>query len=439
MQVTVSRVSPVVVNLRVELPQERVSSELQKAYNAVSRDAQIKGFRKGKVPRPLLKQYYGPRIELDVANNLVSETLDAAIRESKVETIGAQPKIDTVDPFADNKPWSYVATVEVRPEISEINYGVLTLTKKVYTIDEHDIDGVINEKREEHSTVQTPEPMRPAQKTDSVTFDWDLVLDGTVMPEFAAKGRTAELGRGVLFPEVEAGLLGVQPGEEKAIDVTFPESHSRKELAGKTATLNVRVTALQEKILPAVDDELAKDLGAESLDALRATVRADLEKKFAEKSSDEVKDEAINLLVKAHEVDVPPSLLSQILQQMRQQMVRGFNMKGNEASVLDQILTPEATLRARAGLLLTEIARQNGLLVTDADLTAAMEEIAKERSVAVQRVRAEYQSEAKRQDLIGRVLEDKVTAFLLSKATITEVTTPTHTHDEAHEAPTETK
>lgn len=439
MQVTVSRVSPVIVNLRVELPQERVSSELQKAYNAVARDAQIKGFRKGKVPRPLLKQYYGPRIELDVANNLVNETLDAAIRESKVESIGAQPKIDVVDPMAENKPWSYIAAVEVRPEIGEINYGVLTLTKKVYVIDDHDIDGVLSEKLDEQSTVQTPEPMRPARLTDSVTFDWDLSVDGQEMADFAAKGRTAELGRKVLFPEVEEGLLGMQPGEVKDVQVTFPETHSRKELAGKTATLRVRVTALQEKVVPALDDEFAKDVGAESLEALRASVRADLEKKFAEKSNDEVKDEAINLLVKAHEVEVPPTLLSQILQQMRSQMVRGTAIKGDMASALDEILKPEALVRARAGLILTEIARQNGLLVTDADLNEAMEEIARERRVAVQRVRAEYQNEARRQDLIGRALEDKVTAFLLAKATITEQPTPTHTHDEAHDAPAETK
>lgn len=439
MQVTVSRVSPVVVSLRVELPQERVRTEMERAYNTVSREAQIKGFRKGKVPRPLLKQYYGAKIEYDVANRLVNETLDDAIRDSKVETIGAQPKIDAPDPINENAAWHYVASVEVRPEINEINYGALVLTKKVYTVDEHDIEHVLDEKREEHSTVQTPEPMRPAQKTDSVTFDWDLLLDGVSMPEFAAKGRTAEIGRGVLFPEVEAGLEGMLPGDVKDIVVTFPESHSRKELAGKSATLRVTVSALQEKVLPGLDDEFAKDVGAESLEALKASIRADLEKKYAEKSDDEVKDEAINLLVKEHEVEVPPTLLSQILQQMRQQMVRGLGMAGSNTDALDNILRPEATLRARAGLLLTEIARQNSLLVTDADLAAAMEEIAKERSVAVQRVRAEYQSEARRQDLIGRVLEDKVTAFLLSKATITEQVTPTHTHDEAHDAPADTK
>ncbi|MEZ4390878.1 MAG: trigger factor [Polyangiales bacterium] len=305
MQVTVSRVSPVVVSLRVELPQERVRTEMERAYNSVSREAQIKGFRKGKVPRPLLKQYYGAKIEYDVANRLVNETLDDAIRDSKVETIGAQPKIDAPDPIKENAAWHYVASVEVRPEIGEINYGALVLTKKVYTVDEHDIEHVLDEKREEHSTVQTPEPIRPAQKSDSVTFDWDLLLDGVSMPEFAAKGRTTEIGRGVLFPEVEAGLEGMLPGDVKDIVVTFPESHSRKELAGKSATLRVTVSALQEKVLPTLDDEFAKDVGAESLEALKASIRADLEKKYAEKSDDEVKDEAINLLVKEHEVEVP--------------------------------------------------------------------------------------------------------------------------------------
>jgi len=433
MQVTVSRVSPVVVSLRVALPKARVSTEIDKAFNTLARDAQIKGFRKGKVPRPLLKQYYGAQVELDVANRLINETLDDAIRESKVEPIGAQPRVETADALGgEGSEWSYTANVEVRPEITSIDFSVLALTKKVYEIDEHDIGHVLDEKLEEHGTIQTPDPMRAARKTDSVTFDWDLVLDGVEMPEFAARGRTAELGRGVLFKEVESGLEGTQPGDEKAIEVSFPETHSRKELAGKTATLKVRVTALQEKVLPALDDEFAKDVGAESLEALKASIRADLEKQFATKSEDELKDEAINLLVKAHAVEVPPYLLAQILQQMRQTMVRGLAMKGGDTSMIDQILKPEAELRARAGLLLTEIARQNGLLVTDADLNARIEEVAKERSVAVQKVRAEYQNEAKRQDLIGLVLEDKVTAFLLSKATITEQKTPTHDHAAEH-------
>lgn len=439
MQVTVSRVSPVVVSLRVEFPLERVRNEIQRAYKTVSRDAQIKGFRKGKVPMPLLKQYYGPKIELDVANLLINQTLDEAIRDSKVESIGAQPKIDSAEPLSENKPWAYVASIEVRPEISEISFDSLLLTRKVYSIDEHDIEHVLAEKREEHSTVETPDPMRPAQKSDAVTFDWDLLVDGVVLSDFAAKGRTAEIGRGVLFPEVEAGLEGMLPGEVKDIEVNFPATHSRKELAGKTATLRVTVNALQQKVLPALDDEFAKDVGADSLEALKASIRSDLEKQYAVKAEDELKDEAINLLVKAHEVEVPPTLLAQILQQMRSQMVRGLGMAGSNLEALDNILRPEATLRARAGLLLTEIARQHGLQVSEADLAASMEEIAKERSVAVQRVRAEYQTESRRQELIGRVLEDKVTAFLLSKATITDQPTPTHTHDEAHDAPGETK
>lgn len=439
MQVTVSRVSPVVVSLRVALPKERVSSEIEKAYNSISREAQIKGFRKGKVPRPILKQYYGAQVEYDVANKLIDATLDAAIRESNVEPIGAQPKVEVNDPLKTDADWSYTAAIEVRPEIANIDYGVLSLTKKVYEIDDHDIQHVLDEKREEHATLQTPEPMRPAVKTDSVTFDWDLLLDGVEMPEFAARGRTTELGRGVLFTEVEEGLIGTQPGETKDIAVSFPETHSRKELAGKTATLRVKVTGLQAKILPALDDEFAKDVGSESLDALKASIRADLEKQYAEKSDDEVKDEAINLLVKAHAVEVPPYLLTQILTQMRQTMVRGMAMKGGDTSMIDNILRPEAELRAKAGLLLTEIARQNGLLVTDADLAARMEQIAKERSVAVQKVRAEYQNEARRQDLIGMVLEDKVTAFLLSKATITETKVPTHSHDSTGAESAETK
>lgn len=415
MQVTVSRVSPVEVSLLVSLPKEKVSSALDKAYGELSRTARIKGFRPGKVPRGVLKQYFGVRVVSDVLQKLVDETLPTAMQENRLEAV-ALPKVEPSGDLFKTDDWSYVALVEVRPEMESIDCGALALSRKSYPVSDEDVAKVIERRRDEHATLRTPEPARPARATDTVTFDLDVVVDGETKSEFAARGRTAEVGRGTLLPEIEAALDGASVGETKDVTVTFPETHRQADLAGKTATLKVTVTAIQEKVLPELDDEFAKDLGHIDLASFQQEVRAELERAAKERAEDELKNDAIEALVKANPVAAPPSLTTQVMDQVR----RELRLSSGGAPVDEEKVRSEAEDRVRAGLLLTELARKNNLLVTDADLNAKLEEMSKETGRAVQRLRAEYREGQKRDLLVSSVLEDKVLAFVLSKATITD-------------------
>lgn len=432
MQVTVSRTSPVNVELQVALPKDKVHGELEKAFNELGKVAQIRGFRKGKVPRPILRQYFGPRVANEVVKKLIDDTLPNAIRDQKLEPVNT-PEVISDEELKGDADWSYTVRMEVRPDIADVDYSVLTLSRKVYQVDDHDVQHVLDAKREEAATLRTPDPARPVQAHDQVSVDLDVVIDGTERPEFGARGRTVEAGGGTLLKELDEGLIGMAVDETREFQVTFPEAHRQSELRGRTAAVKVTVKGLQEKVLPEIDDEFAKDLGKESLDELRGSIRADLEKDYKERAEDELRNDAVEKLVAAHAIAVPPSLTTQVVAQMKPEATREFLMMGSAAPQdLEDRLRPEAERRVRAGLLLTEIARVNGLQVTDADLNGRLEEMAKSTGKAVQKLRVEYRDQKKREMLIGAVLEDKVVDFLLAKATITEQQVPTHAHDHEH-------
>ena len=422
MQVTVSRVSPVEISLRVALPKERVSSALEAAYSELGKQAQIRGFRKGKVPRPLLKQYFGGQVAEQVARKLVDETLNGAIRDQRIEPLN-QPRVEALDDLSGAAEWSYTASMEVRPDIGELQLASLEITRTIYPVADEDVNKAVELKREESATLRTPDPARPAAAGDTVTIDMNLWLDGAERPEFSSKGRPVEVGASKLLKAIDDALVGMSVGETREVDVAFPESHRQRELAGKTAQMKVTATALQEKVLPELDDDFAKDVGKESLEQLRADLRAELEKAAKERSDDEARGAAVEAFVKANPIPVPPSLVEQAMGAMRQEFARSFAMRGESVPAeIGAMLQKEAEDRMRAGLLLTELARVNNIAVTDDDIAAQLEELSKETGKAVQKLRVEYREKGKRDQLVAQVLEGKVLDLLLAKVTVTEKT-----------------
>ena len=432
MQVTVSRVSPVEVELKISLPKDRVTSALAKAFVAVGKQAQIKGFRKGKVPLPLLKQYFGDRVANDVANQLVDETLNKAIAEHKLEPV-TQPNVTPDTMLAENTDWAYTAKLEVRPEVKDIKLDGIDLKKKIFTVTDADVDHQIEHLREHHANLQAPEPARAVKKGDLVTLDYDVTIDGAAREDLNLRNRTVEVGNGKLLNELDAGIPGMNAGESKDINVSFDEKHAREDLRGKTATLKVTVTEIREKVLPAVDDEFAKDTGHDNLAALKAKVRADIEKEAKETTEMELREDAVNAIVEKNPVDVPPSLLNNAVSILAREIAQAERMRGAELDA-EKIIAEaktQAESRVRAGLLLGELAKQNSLTVTEDDLNARLEEMAKETNKAVAKLRAEHRDPKKREALANAVLEDKVMALLLSKVKVTEVPSdkPLHVHE----------
>lgn len=435
MQVTASRVSPVEIGLKVSLPKERVTIALAKAYEALGKQAQIRGFRKGRVPLALLKKYFGERVDTDVARQLVKDSLDKAIAGQKVLAVG-QPEITLDEPIVENSDWAYKVKLEVRPEIKDIVLDGIELKRTVYTVADGDVDHYIGHMRDEHSNLEAPEPLRPAQKGDLVTLDYDVTIAGAPRADLNTRNRTVEVGQGRLLDELDAGIPGMNVGETRDIAVTFNATHPRDDLRGKTATIRVTVSEIREKELPALDDEFAKDVGHENLAALRAKIRTDLETQMTETSDGQLREDAMLALVAKNPVVVPPSLVKSAVSMLAREIAQQHRVNGetlDAAHVIEEAKALAET-RVRAGLVLSELAAQNHLEVSEEDLNNRIDAMAKATGKAAARLRAEHREPKLREALANAVLEDKVMSLLLSKVKITDVAAvmPTHDHDHHH-------
>ncbi len=434
MEVSVSRVSTVLLDLKVSLPKEQVRTAISKAYIELGRNAQIRGFRRGKVPPKLLRQFFGQKVAIEVSEQLVQDSLPKALESQKIDPI-APPTLKDIVPLDENNDWHYTAAVEVRPEIAEIKLDGISVTRLVHTFDDHDVEHQIDHLRDDHATLRTPEPPRAAQTTDLVTLDYDVTIDGAVREDLQTRARSVEVGRGKLLTELEAAIPGMSIGDQKDVTVTFAADHTREDLRGKTATLKVTIKDIRERVLPELDDEFAKDLGHDDLAALKVKVRADMESHGRETSARKLHDDLIDQLVEKNAVDVPPSLVENAVRSVAREMIQLLRMGGTDTKVedLQKMAHEQAEKRIRAGLLLGALAEKNKLNVTDADIEAKLGEMAAQGGKNIAKLRADYRDGDKRRGLANSILEDKVMTLLVSKVTITDAPAPKHNHEHEHD------
>ena len=421
MQSHVENLSPVLVEVKVEVPWTKVAEDLESAYRTMQRKAHIRGFRPGKVPREVVKNVLGKSIRSEVTADLIRQSLDKAVVEHKLEPVAYQ---DLSSPsITDGEPLTFTAKLEVRPKIESVDSSGIEVERTIDTVLESAITAEIERMREKAAELVTPEPARPAKAGDIVTVDLKVSVDGEDKPAMGGTGRKIELGSGKLLPDLEAGLTGVEIGQTREIQVAFPEDYGYAELKGKQAVFNAAVQAIQEKVLPQIDDELAKDLGHDSLDELKRSIRERFEGEARERADSQVREAVVEKLIDKNPVPVPPSLIDQELRSMLEQFMRLQYMFGQQVD-LDQAMTQDFRERAerkvRAGLLFGAIARAENIEVSDADVEAKIRELAERTGKHVAKVRAEYQGEQKR-SLELQVLEKKLLEYLVSRATIKDV------------------
>ena len=442
MQVTVQRISPVVMELHIEVPADAVKTEVDKAYLSLAKSARVKGFRPGKTPRSVLTHLFGPRVQNDVASALVNETLPKILNDNNVSPIG-QPSVQT-EAFSLTEPFKYKARCEVQPEIDEVTYEGFELYRPKTEATEEMVSEQLEAIRVRKSTLKAPEPARPAAKGDVLTIDFTLTLEGEVVKDGGGQGATIELGAGQALPELDAALHGKNAGDKAKAEVTFAAEHQRPDFRGKKAIFDITVTDVKERQLPALDDELAKDLGKfDTLVALRADIHTQLEAALKEQAETALAEQLVEKLNVANPIAVPPTLVEQQCKMMEQEvanqarrMGQRFTREGFQA--VHGRIHADAERKVRAGLLMAAIARKQDFKVTDEDIEQGYIELAQQTGKNVAKVKAEYREKAKRDTLIGMILEDKILDFLESKSKIIDGPIPEATPTaEAAAAPAE--
>jgi trigger factor len=422
MQVTVQKLSPVLMEFDVEVDASRVTEELEKSFSAVARNAKIKGFRPGKAPRQIIAQVFGSRIASDVAQRLVDETFPKAVSEQKLQPVSA-PAIEPQKVSAD-QPFAYKARFEVLPEIAEVVWEGLTAKRPKVEVADEAIEQQIERIRREHATLEPIPEGRVTEAGDVVTIDFVVKSGSKVIPEAGTQGFQVELGAGRLLKEIDQAVTGKHVGDVVSVNVPMSKNHPHPKLKGKVATFEITVKDAKVRVLPVADDELAKDVGDfENLEALKSHVRGEIEKGLKEQSDNSVAEQLVSALVQKNEVAVPSSLVEQQMRITEQEILQRARMGGNADArglgdeLRDQVRA-DSEMKVKAGLLMAEIAKKSQIKIGDAEIEEALKELADQAGKPVAKVRAEYADAKRREMLIGMILENKVLDLIEGKATI---------------------
>ncbi len=419
MQSQISEISSVMVQVSVEVPWADVERAMEGSYSELGRTAKVRGFRPGKVPRNVLKQLFGPRVIRDVVQNLVEAGLGQAVQKHQL-TVVAVPPMESAPEFKQGEPLAFTAKVEVRPKIENVDIDGLSLVRESAVVTEEQVNEAIEQLRQQNAALKVPEPARASEEGDILTCDYKVSVDGTERADLAASDRPVDLSSGLL-PELKAALLGKNVGESARAEVTFPADQGG-EFANKVGVFELQVKEIKAKVLPALDDEFAKDVEHASLEDLKQKTRARLEESAKQNSESALREQVVEKVLEKNPIEVPPSLVSQQQQSMLQEYVRMIRMTGQRMDLGDDFMktTQEnAERRVRAALLLGAIARLNGVKVESADFDKRLTEMAERSGKHVAKLRAEIQGE-QREVLESQLLEEKLLEYLLARATITE-------------------
>ena len=428
MQVTVENVNPVIRKISVEIPAERVDTEIEKTFGNIQKKARLQGFRPGKAPLALIKRTYGDAMRDEVMRRFFEQTLYQALSEQKLEPVDS-PLIDN-ELLEQGKPFRYSALVEIMPDVQLNDYSGFELKKETFVLDPAKIEGEIGRMRDNMAQLVPLEENEAAENGNVVTMDYTFTVAAFPGENSTAEDATLELGANRMAPGFEEQIIGMKCGEEKDISITLPETYSNSEAAGAEAVFHVTIKEIKRKELPELDDEFAQQFGDyETMEQLRARMAEYLEKQETDRIESELKDRAVQALVSRNPLDVPPSMVKRQLEYMLENLKNrlknqrmSIEMMGLDDDGFRERFRPAAEDKVKGGLLLMALVEKENITVADDDLEARYTAIAAGNEEMLQRVRDYYGTNASaRNTLSGEIKEDKAVRYLIDNAVVTEV------------------
>jgi trigger factor len=417
-------------NLVVEIPSTVVDAEIDKVSKDYSRAARVPGFRPGKVPAKVVRQRFRDQILHDVAHGLIPRAVDEALRERGVEPVNTPDIRDVL--VEEGQPLKFTATFETVPPIDPFDYAGITLRRKASVVDDGAVEQAVSKLRERGARYE-PVEGRGVEAGDSVLVD--LVRTASAKPDDPAGGEAhtdrhdnvnVDIGAPANPPGFDEELAGLHTGDTKAFDVHYPQEYTIQELAGTMVQYDVNIKAIRKRVVPELDDELAKDLGNfDTLDALRARVREDLEHEASHESEREVRADLLRQLASRVTFEVPSSLLDREIDRRVEEFVRRLieqeidpmrtNINWEEFRERQKDAASEAV---RGALVLDEVARREVISTRDEDVEAEVERYAERTGRTPAAVRARLEKEGGLARLYSGLRRERTMDFLLSRATV---------------------
>jgi len=429
MNFSVEDQSAVKKKLTIEVPKEDVVRELDNAYKELKRNAKVKGFRPGKTPRSVLERLYGKDVRADVASRLIQESFVEALKESEMNVVGT-PEIDPPDLKAD-EGYTFTATVEVNPDLAPFNLDGFQLKKTLYRATDEEVDAQLQMLRNNLTRMVPVEEARPVAEGDYVVVDYEGLKDGK---PFAETQRTEnfsmKIGDGLLHPDVDAALKGLNAGDSTEVSVKFADDHFNEKLAGQDITFHVEIKDIREQQIPEIDDEMAKRLGPfDSLEALKEKINENLSAGYSKRQEQELNEQVFEALIAQQEFEVPETLVDQELGTIVEEAKQKFayhNTSMEELGLDDGGLREKyretALNQVRRHMILAKIIDQESLEVSDEALEAGYQEMADSFNQPVDVIKQFYAQNSDRIDVFKyALLEKKAIKLIIDKSSIEEV------------------
>jgi trigger factor len=422
MQVTVNEVGSLTKKLKIVLPKEEVSKELEAGFRKIKNDAKIKGFRRGKVPRHILERTYGQQVRAEVAEKLVQDSYFDAVEKEKLDVV-AHPEIKT-PVFAEDGSFSYEAEVDTRPQFDLREYKGLEIEKEDVTVSDDEIDGEIEKLRKEMAPLRSVED-RAARENDIVIVDFDGFHEGVQLPQVHGENVNVDIGTGRHGREFENKLIGLKKGDESSLEVDFPPDSPNPILSGKKIEFKIRINDIKERVLPDIDDEFAKDVGEEfeSLAALRQHINERLLAEKEQALEGDISDRIMQKLLEANQFDVPARLvqfeIDEYIKQTEDTLKRGgmsLEAAGVNRAEAEDRYRDTAVKRVRGDFILKKIAEQEDIKVLDEDLNNGFARIARQYNMTVAEVKGYFKSRDDMLPFINELLNEKILQFLRAEA-----------------------
>ena len=394
----------------VEIDKPEFEQALNKAYAKCRKDIMLPGFRKGKAPRKMVESMYGATVFYeDAVNEIFAEIYTTAIVDQQLKAVGS-PSVSNMD-TPDEGGVVLTIETELYPEVTLGQYKGIEVPKREVKVEESEVDAEVNRMAERNARIETVD--RAAQMGDTVVIDFEGFEGGKPFQGGKAEDYSLTLGSGSFIPGFEEALVGAVAGEERDVNVTFPENYA-KELAGKPAVFKCKVHEVKESIKPELDDEFAKDVSEfDTLDALKNDIRERFTKSREEQNERAFESSAVQLAAANMTCNVPACMIDeqvdhQIEQFAYQLQSQGMKMEdytkmiGGDLSSLRQSMRPMAEQTVRSDILLSEIARAENLEVTDEEVEEELKKLAEQYQMELDKVKAAVDTAAVKSDLMGK-------------------------------------
>lgn len=429
MKVTVEDQSSVKKILHIEIPEETITKELDDAYKDLKKTAKVKGFRPGKIPRSVLERLYKKDVNTDVRGRLIQNAFVEAIHETKLNVVSA-PKVDPPE-LKQKSAYQFEAEVEVQPEIGDIEYKNLTLKKPLYKPSDEEVQLELEMLRKKLAKADKIEDQRPVKDDDYVLIDYEGYKDGQPFKETQkTENFTMKVGDAHISDQFDQALIGMNPGEEKNISVTFPKDYFNQKLRGESVSFKVHLHEIQQLNLPSIDDEMAKKLGPfDSLDALKKQILKNLSEGYERRIEQEINEQIFTQLLEKVDFEVPESLVKRELEHTVEDTQRSLQYANK--TMEEEGLTREgliekyrdtAVSQVKRQLLLAKLIRQEKLELSDKEYEDALLEMAAVYQQPLEHIKHYYQQNPDKVDIFKHaLLEKKVIKLIMDSNRIEKV------------------